>query len=121
MLKTVQMKKFSPDLYRRTCNLDLCYSNRDDDWLCCSGTNVFTLLKNNTALNDIVASDDFVITAMALSPENTENETLALCKDKGVFIYVFPDCCSDNIHLHYAVRKDLDITHIAYEKDGAHM
>lgn len=118
MLKTVQTKKFPPNLKLDRCNLDLCYSDKNDNWLCCSGISVFTLSKYNTILNDIVASDDSLITAMALSPEN---DTLALCKDKGVFIYVFPDCCSENIHLHYAVRKDLDITHIAYEKDGAHM
>jgi hypothetical protein len=117
MLSTVQMKILPPGLCMTGSVLDLCYSKSNNSWLCCNGLNVYTLSNDNTSTN-IEASNAFVITAMALSPEN---ETIALCQDKSVCIHVYPDCCSDNVYLQNVVRKDLDITHIAYEKDGAHM
>jgi hypothetical protein len=95
----------------------LCYSDSTDSWICGdSRGNVYTLLKDNTK-SDIVASD-FPITSMALSPEN---DSCAISVDKCLNIYEFPDCTIENMKLQYAMRKDLDITHTVYEKDGGHM
>lgn len=93
----------------------MCYNRADNAWVCGdSGGSIYTLARDGS-ITDMTARDS-PITSMAISPLG---DLCAITTDKQLDIHRFPDV--ESVQLSHALRTELDITHTAYDNDGAHM
>jgi hypothetical protein len=93
----------------------MCYNRAENAWVCGdSGGSIYTLARDGS-ISDMTARDS-PITSMAISPLG---DLCAITTDKQLDIHRFPDV--ESVHLSLAMRTELDITHTAYDNDGAHM
>ena len=93
----------------------LCYNRTDNTWVCGdSGGSIYTLSRDNSITN--MTAGESPITSMAISPLG---DLCAITTDRQLDIHRFPDV--ESVHLSHALRTELNITHTAYDNDGAHM
>lgn len=92
-----------------------CYSEDNDSWMSGNSGGVIRTIARDNDYKEVVVNEK-AITSMSICPDLN---SCAISIDKQVNIHEFPDV---NIETHnMVVRSSLDITHMAYDRDGAHM